>query len=468
MKHAKYFLKKSLPFFIYFFILGLMYFPCFHYDYAFGDDWYRLNTICTDSLQWGQWETQSGRPLYGALLSLSNFGVSSYTDLKFFRFLYFLTIFVYCSSFYYYLSYYNFFSSSKLAQFLLPLIFSASPAYYLYGAWFICFPYGLGLIFSLFSYYLLKKSNGGIGLLITSYILLSCSFAIYQPAALMFVVYLFLDEIYVNGIKKSISVAIKPLAVLFFAMLTALLMVKLLPYAFHLEVLERAKISWDITSNLLWFFGDAIPFSLKALTLLSLDKIEIYLFGFIITLFYWGISQNPYKFILLVCLTLLSYSSQLAVAEKWLSVRTSITLICLFLLVIFASILKLLSSSYLRAGVLVVLSFIFTFHTAYVFYHSFIEVSQKDYAEISEGTKKIIEKRSEKCINLEPRTEEEKSIYYIYPGSYVLSDELGMRSSGIPWAWPGMLNQIRVERGGKPLKERDDCLRIQQTELLKR
>ena len=117
---------------------------------------------------------------------------------------------------------------------------------------------------------------------------------------------------------------------------------------------------------------------------------------------------------------------------------------------------------------LVVLSFIFTFHTAYVFYHSFIEVSQKDYAEISEGTKKIIEKRSEKCINLEPRTEEEKSIYYIYPGSYVLSDELGMRSSGIPWAWPGMLNQIRVERGGKPLKERDDCLRIQQTELLKR
>lgn len=436
------------------FALLIFYFPVIANDYAFSDDWVRINQILTNNLQWGQWEVQTGRPLYGLLLSVSNFFIRNSTDLAYFRFIYVIGLIIFCYLFYNFLSTRKIFSACNYLNFLIPLTICTSSPLYLHGAWFICFPYVFSLIFSLISYELASSDECSLTRIVFSILFLISSFAIYQTSAMIFLLFLALDEL---GVKnKGDKTSLRKIAICFLilgiSMLAALAMAKLLPSLVGLTETKRSNLDFNFFKSIYWFIVDGLPFFLRSLFMENISSSMVIMAYTLILILLAICVKRIIVYFLLIFLFGFSFFPQLVNSEKWLAIRSSLLPLS-FLIIFIYFIISKISDKRIVFFISCFFCLTICFHTEFIFNENFIKVSKQDFEQLSAK----IKNKKESCIALD-----------LYDRNYAIgdlqiSDEIGIRSSAIEWAIPGMLREL----GKEPLNSKDseNCVVIRQKEI---
>lgn len=435
-------------------MLLIAYTPVMINNYAFSDDWVRINQLLSGNPEWGDWEIRSGRPLYGFFLSISNFFIYSYLDLKYFRICFVIALILFCAMFYYFLKRREIFKDEEYLNLLVPLTICLCPSLYLQGAWFTCFPFIFSLILSLISYSTLFSDRSRFSSIIKSTIILILSFSIYQTSAMSFLIFMALDLlIKKKGSKVCIRKLLISLMVLTIAMASALVMVKFVPSLLGLQVVSRSNLDLNFAGTIVWFFNDAIPFFINSLFLVQCTESQVYvIILLLLLLLIFVFRDNLVKLCLLLFVFLFSFFPQLIVAEKWLSLRSSVVPLSFLIIFILYGI-----SSIRKFQIGKILSFIFClfilFHTQEIFINHFIKTSQTDYQQLRER----VESTDYNCVYIDLTNKNYKI------KDFQISDEVGIRSTAVEWAVPGMIRQL-----GKEPATRDNvlnCFRIPQEKI---
>lgn len=434
--------------------LFILYFPVISNDYAFSDDWVRINQILTNKLQWGQLEIQTGRPLYGLLLSLSNFFIRDSSDLAYFRFIYVIGLIIFCYLFYKFLTARKIFGSQYYLNLLIPLTICTSSPLYLHGAWFVCFPYVLSLIFSLISYEMASSDECSLPRVVFSILFLISSFAIYQTSAMIFLLFLALDELGVKnkGDKTSLRKIVICFLILGISMLAALAMVKLLPSLVGLTETKRSNLDFNFFKSIYWFIVDGLPFFLRSLFMKNISSSMVFIVYSLLLILLAICVKRIKIYFLLIFLFVFSFFPQLANSEKWLAIRSSLLPLSFLIIFIYYIISKMPNKI---CSILISCFFCISicFHTEFVFNENFIKVTKQDFEELSA----MVKNKKKNCITVDLYDRK----YAI--GNFQISDEIGIRSSAIEWAIPGMLREL----GKEPSNSKDsmNCVVILQKEI---
>ncbi|CAK9884784.1 MAG: hypothetical protein XXXJIFNMEKO3_01176 [Candidatus Erwinia impunctatus] len=264
-------IKTNNNYFILTLAVLLCYSPVYFANYAFSDDWYYLFSAQMDRAGILKWDVLSGRPVYGIIRYLCATFIDDVSSLKILRLLSvsslcLLSCFI-C----------HFITKRDLLQnhaqrLAFTLSLSLLPSFQVFSAWSVCFPYIAAVLFSALSYSLLV-SRLNFWRIIFTFVLLSTSFAIYQPAAMCFLFFAFLDNSLGKGTpdRKKLSSVI---AVLIAGMLMALFLSRTLPFLLYQEVLSRTSITTEFTAKLIWFIKQPLT---NAICNFDLGKKVVYL-----------------------------------------------------------------------------------------------------------------------------------------------------------------------------------------------
>ncbi|WP_408744384.1 hypothetical protein [Acetobacter cerevisiae] len=261
------------------------------------------------------------------------------------------------------------------------------PAVQIYASWAITYPFTLSMMLAFSAYLFLDGRNSSEKIKIfLSYGALSLSFLIYQPTAMVFVFFVFLETFF-DETKKQNTI-FKYAAILFFAMLTNFVFIKIYTYLYGST--GREALEQHIFKKILWFFNH--PF-MQSLANYNIQPSVFYtiLSGCVVL---YGVWCTPKKWnffakiLMVVSFCFLSYVPNILAAETSSPYRTTIViesiLAVLFLNGIFGIFNNLKWShkyAFSLVSFLVVMSAIFNINT-YI-----IDVQQKQLYDLAAAIK---------------------------------------------------------------------------------
>lgn len=451
--------------------------PSFLFNYAFLDDYSLLQQLIHGKYQGMAWDVMSGRPGY-AILRYLEFEVS--TGLESFEMLRFISCLMVSV-----LGVYIFFFlnrkeilSDRYERVILSLSICLIPSFQLYVSWVTCFPFTLSVILSLASYDALssRKIRSGVVRHLLSAALIITSFSIYQPAAMCFLSFVFID----NCLSRN-EVAFSKLVSSFFitltGMISGLVMAKFIPVFIYGRTLERASFTHNPLDKLDWFINSPL---LLALSNFSITPSTWYtaISTIVIAIGLYSLkngSAAAKKIILSIILLVGSFTLNLAVSENWAAYRTligmSIIATSLFVLGLLSIASKL---NAFRSAALIALTFIIIVTSQYNITRGFV-VTQKGelQALASELSNKVPKDYTGKVM-----LDVSNPTFFAFEKLQV-SDEFGNISSAAEWALPGMVDYLRVVKGfsfvipSNPIISSDnpcnaDCIVIKSSDALRK
>ena len=424
--------------------LLLAYLPILSHDYAFSDDWAKLLCGMTGEHPWGAFEAQGGRPLYGILLGWSTYFVSGSADAVVFRGVSLVLTMGFVAGFSCFLRWRGIFASHKALELAVPLAVGVSSSIYLYNAWYICFPYSVGLMFMLSSYIVLFDGSGktSVWRLLASVFLLAAAFGVYQSMAMLFCLFMALDCV-IN--ERENSIAWRRLvvsgAVLAVGMVSALFLVKVLPRLLGLETMSRGLLDWNFYGSIVWFLTQYLPFAVRELWFAGIKGLPLAVVGLLCLAGWLKAGKTWVGSLVLLALFVAGGAPVLLTAEKWVAVRSSCVTIafCVVYLLFFVG--TLTGRRIVDAGLALVVCLAMMIGNAAAFDKYFIRTSMKDYSELKAYVAARAGDKTDVCVN-----------YDLTDRNYAASrraatDEISIRSSAIEWAYPGMLKQIGRDLG---------------------
>lgn len=313
--------KESGLYFIFLLVILTCYNSVFLTQYGFSDDWTYIYSSTHNPFELLKWDILTGRPSYGIIRWLFSFMVGSVAALSALRLISVATLFILCIFIYKFIVVRNIFSST-LQRAVFSLLICMLPSFQVYAAWTICFPFITSVILAGLSYKLLSDNNT-VKCAVAALLLLILSFSIYQPTAMCFVFFAFLDLVIAKD-KIKPGTFFRPALVLFLGMATALLMAKALPSLLFGEVTTRTAISFDLISKIKWFITEPLT---NAICNFDLGKKAFYLTVSTLVVLYGTYSLAKAKnekilFLYVILFALAASAPGMLVKESWAAYRT--------------------------------------------------------------------------------------------------------------------------------------------------
>lgn len=233
-------------------VMLIAYSPAYLTHYAYTDDWTNLYWANFDRLSILNWDTLSGRPVYGLIQYSASFLVESIARLALLRG---IAIILLIATGYYIYSLCEKYAlfESQAQRITFSLLLCLLPSFQVYVAWASCFPYIAAILLAGASYRL--STRPGVAGPAVAIVLLTLAFCLYQPAAMTFTFFAALDLCFSARRIDKTRAAIA-LLVLGAGMFAALLASKVLPVQLYGHTLPRSAFSYDIPVKLKWFFTE--------------------------------------------------------------------------------------------------------------------------------------------------------------------------------------------------------------------
>ncbi|WP_370421067.1 hypothetical protein AB9Q29_011755 [Pantoea vagans] len=230
----------------------IAYSPAYLTHYAYTDDWTNLYWANFDRLSILNWDTLSGRPVYGIIQYSASFLVESVEKLALLRSV--AIVLLILSGYYIYsLCQKDGLLENQAQRITFALLLCLLPSFQVYVAWASCFPYIAAILLAGASYCLSIKP--GIPARLSAFCLLTIAFCLYQPAAMSFTFFAALHLCF-SARKIDKKQALISLMVLGAGMFAALIASKVLPVQLYGHTLPRSAFSYDILVKLKWFFTE--------------------------------------------------------------------------------------------------------------------------------------------------------------------------------------------------------------------
>ncbi|KTS35168.1 glucosyltransferase domain-containing protein [Pantoea dispersa] len=441
-------MKKTVldrnPFMLYLILavaLLIGYSPVYLSTYGFSDDWFYLYASTTDAFSIFKWDILSGRPFYGAIRYFFAFLIDDVQDLTWLRALSLLSLILLGGYLIRFLERRNIFDSAVQRLAFASLI-CLLPSFQVFVGWTVCFPYVLSVLLAGISYSTLAANKGLIRVLLSA-ICLTLSFAIYQPAAMSFLFFAWLDL----GMTKDNyqrSPVIKLMLMLGFGMLMALVLAKVLPLVLFNEVLARTNITLAPLKKISWFIAEPLRNALCNFDT-GRSVVSIIISCSVITV---GVVKapdfKPRKAFLFLFFLLAAGIPNLLVSEDWAAYRTVIALSLITtsafiagLFVIFNK-LKITTSASIVCLVIAVLSCMLNIQKG------FSTPQQREYQLLSSAITESVP--AEYSGQLYYRIDSDNLPTIAKSKKY---DEFGSLSLGMPWSFAGMADAIKKEHAMK-------------------
>jgi len=437
------YMNKNGVFALLFGALLASFFPTYLFSYAFSDDYSSLHQMYSGINETFRWDVSSGRPLYAILRYIAISLSADMGSLIYWRlFSVFSIAFLGCYLFYFINK--RSILDSRTERFILAFSLCVVPAFQVYAAWATCFPFALSIILSLSSYDILVSKLRLIPRLLISFILLSCSFAIYQPSAMVFLAFVFLD-ICIGKKEVKLNDLIRSFIIIFFSLISSLLMVKLIPTLLFGHTISRATIVTNYYEKLLWFIQSPLIYATANYDI----TINIYYIIFSVIIMLVGCSyilrlnDGLKKVALAILLCIGSFVVNLSVEESSTTFRTIIGM-------------ELIISSLFIIGVIMIirttksysvyLSILFTFALAsmsqYNIVRGFVLPANGELQALASDISTKVDKSFTGKLMFDTSTPAFNVFSHVQ-----FTDEFGSISLAYPWSVVGMAEYISRNKG---------------------
>ncbi|WP_215763078.1 glucosyltransferase domain-containing protein [Acetobacter sp. P1H12_c] len=244
--------KESIYNYICLFIfVFICYSSVFIRSYGLSDDYSVIYYHYTNPGWNVQWESMSGRPVYGALRQIMTWTVGKVSAFSYFRFVAVFFIASYSVLLYIYMNKKHIFESN-IIRFSVASSLAFLPSLQIYASWTITYPFILSIILAFFAFTFVNKNIGKENInIIVGYLMLAISFLIYQPTGMIFVFFVFIKTFFEDGdiLKKIIRNGI----ILFCAMLTNFIFIKIYTHLYGST--GREALNLHFFQKVLWFFN---------------------------------------------------------------------------------------------------------------------------------------------------------------------------------------------------------------------
>lgn len=425
----KFWLVLALP-------LLICYSPVYLSNYAFSDDWTYLYASANNPSSLLKWDILSGRPVYGVMRYWYAFFTTDTVSFVYLRLFSVLSLIALCCFIYEFICKREIFENDT-QRITFSLLLCLLPSFQVLTAWAVCFPYIISILLAGISYTILSKKSDFYGVILSA-LVLSISFAIYQPTAMSFLFFAFID---VCLSKKRITR--KELFVIFlmigFGMAMALIFAKIIPGELYNETLSRTNFTPDIIKKILWFIKEPLK---NAICNFDLGRKGLYV-SISLLIMAVGIAKirshdrrKPYLFLIFL---MLSAMPNLLVNESWAAYRTITTI-------------AMIATAIFLTGIFTLLQKITFSKNYYYIAIAGVMILANNNIQVGFSTPQQIEYNllSKEVIRVVPR-EFTGEIYYRLISadlskiaSSTKYDEFGTLSLGIPWVFNGMAYSVKT------------------------
>ncbi|WP_191938615.1 glucosyltransferase domain-containing protein [Pantoea agglomerans] len=308
---------------IIFFSVMLAYAPAYLLDYAFNDDYALIGQVLAGFCDTFKWDVMSGRPLFGILRLLAYKAQVSLPELAYLRLFSALCaaglavhLFIFmrrCATL-----------GDDFKRALLSVSICVIPTFQVYTSWATCSVYILATWISLASYDVLinNKINRNARFFL-SFLLISSSFAIYQPAGMAVLSFAFLHLCLSDSAVKLRNI-IPPFFLAASGVVSSAIMTKVIPQLMYGETFQRAAITHDVVGKVKWFLSEPLRIAVSNYDItLSITYLIASTILTVAGLFYiYKIECGKFKLLLAAAFAVGSFSLSLIVSESWATWRT--------------------------------------------------------------------------------------------------------------------------------------------------
>ena len=394
---------------------------------------------------------RGGRLLAAFLLDHSFRTAHTVENLKYIRFIGLLGTWVGSIIFFRYLRKLNW---PRFNALIISLIITVTPSFALYISWTCTFlvPWAFVLSFSsciiFLNSYQSTRTHRYLSYMI-SFLMLLCSFFIYQPSATGFILPL---SLYVLKRPKSTSLKqlLTALALFVFSLLVYMALFKFSLYAFGLQKLERAGISTHLGKDFISFFYT----DLKQIVRLSfifpgkIMKIILTILGYsILLLFYFRLLKHTldgkmYYWCFLFLILSLPFTNipRIASAEKWICYR-SLGMTGLFMVIVFFYMMDKIKLKPLKLTIISVFALSMTFSCYKNINQKFINIQATEYKLVSDKIKQALSSNNKELILVRPN--------WFSHTKNCFADEYGIPSNYPSWVSLPFINLVIEEKTGE-------------------
>lgn len=422
----------------------LAYFPAYLFSYGFSDDYVLIGQVLAGFCDTFKWDVLSGRPTFAILRLLAYRSSITLEQLAYLRFFSALCAALLAVHLFLFLRKRNILGSD-LYRTLLSIVLCVTPSFQVYTAWATCSVYVFAVWLSFISFDVLtsKEIRSTLVKIALSFLLITLSFSIYQPAAMAFLAFAFLDFC-VKSDRVNNKAILLTFIMAIIGICSSFIMTKFIPTIIYDETFARAGLSHDFIGKIEWFIRRPLIIGIA-----NYD-VQLHISYFIISVIIIMLGlrclvqgEEGGKKIFLACVLCVgSFSLNLIVSESWATWRTligmSIILTSTFMLGIFSISQKMTPSSNCLAVVatsLIVLSCQFNILRGFVLPQR--EELQAFAAELSNKVGK--DYKGEIMIDIS---------HLIYPFSDMRkTDEFGNISLATGWAPWGMALYLKSTKG---------------------
>lgn len=454
---------------VYMSVIFAVYFILVSQNYIMTDDYAVLDDANGGGGDVFKWDVLNGRPIYGIFQYFVQpymISISRFAWLRLFSIL--STIFFCCFMHRFLSSRIN--VSCKALIVYLPVFLVLSPPMVIYNSWAVCFPYVLSLSMAGISYCVIFNNDRKTTFcrFLAGVLILTCSFWIYQPTAMCFIYFVFLNHCIDNRKLQFSSLFLSAIG-LAIAMLLAFLSVKILPQLLYGFTLNRGDLYTDIISKVHWFFHG--PLKIAIYNYNVTPNIIYTIFSILLAIcgcFYickerQGILKLLLTFLMMVCIM----APSLLTKANWTASRSSIGLYFIVLTVILYGLISVYEG-YIKGKIskvninvfLVSILFIIGIYTQGYIYSGIIRQQQSEYQALTQEIVSRIPKEYSGKIRFDISHGFWNGFTTIH-----LSDEVGISSIQLPWALKGIARSIKqlkglhyeIDNSNLVLKDNESC-----------
>lgn len=297
--------------------------PAYLFTYAFNDDYALLGQVIAGFCDTLKWDILSGRPLFAILRLMAYKSSITLDELSYLRFISALCAAGLALNLYYFLRK-NSILDSDIKRIFLSIALCVIPTFQVYTAWATCCVYIMATWLTLIAYQVSNSERIALApRFLISTVLITASFAIYQPAGMAFLSFAFMD-ICLSDKTVSYKKVFRSIGYIALGVLSSAAMTKLIPDLVYGESFERASITHDVMGKIIWFFCEPLRMAISNYDI-TLSKwyfiasLTVFIIG---ALFISKGKEGYQKLLITLTFALGSFGLSLIVNESWATWRT--------------------------------------------------------------------------------------------------------------------------------------------------
>lgn len=432
---------------IYAAVIFFIYFPLISEHFIMTDDYAMLDIANQHSKTLLEWDILNGRPIYGLFQYFLQYYMLTIPRFSWLRFFSVISTIVLCCFLHHFISLKAKIFSRNFTVYI-PIFLVLIPSIVVYNAWASCFVYILSILLSGIAYYCMFDENRKttIGRFIVGLVFLICAFLIYQPTAMLFLYFVFLNTCIDNRKIDFLNLVTSAVA-LIISMFVSLLSIKILPKFICGYVIERSNFNTDFILKMRWFFKGPLKIAINNYNINpGIIYVVFSVIVIILGLFYiLKERQGVYKILLTILLMVGIMVPALLAKESWTATRSSVGLYFIIVTIMLYGLVRIYEnylSHYNAKVILLCMLFVIGLYTQHYIYSSFIRQQQSEYQALTQEIASVVPKNYTGLIRFDITNPFYNAFTKIF-----LSDEIGTTSIHITWALRGVARSIKQVKG---------------------